>query len=85
MANRLIHDRAGYNDEFINGMDDFIKFACCHQKYLSEKVIRCRCKPCKKYEAPTPNEVNVQVFSKKGLLQDIGIGSLMDTKHPQLI
>jgi len=64
MVNRLIPDRAGYTDEFISGMDEFIKFACSQQKYLSEKVIRCPCKRCKNMKHLTPDEVNEHVFQK---------------------
>ncbi|PHT97344.1 hypothetical protein BC332_33731 [Capsicum chinense] len=64
MINRLFSGKVAYPDEFIKGMEEFIKFSCSQPKYLSEKVIRCPCKICKNMRYFTPNEVNVHIFKK---------------------
>ncbi|KAF3672212.1 putative protein-like [Capsicum annuum] len=64
MINRLLPGKVAYTDEFIKGMEEFIKFACSQPKYLSEKVIRCPCKICKNMKHFTPDEVNVHIFKK---------------------
>lgn len=64
MINRLLPGKVAYTDEFIEGMEEFIKFACSQPKYLSEKVIRCPCKICKNMKHFTLDEVNVHIFKK---------------------
>ncbi|XP_059294442.1 uncharacterized protein LOC132047411 [Lycium ferocissimum] len=64
MENRLLPGRVAYTDEFISGVDEFIRFACSQQKYLSEKVIRCPCKLCKNKKHLIPDEVSVHLFQK---------------------
>ncbi|PHT37855.1 hypothetical protein CQW23_21428 [Capsicum baccatum] len=67
MINRLLPGKVAYTDEFIKGMEEFIKFACSQPKYLYEKIIRCPCKICKNIKHFTPDEVNVHIF-KKGFI-----------------
>ncbi|PHU25194.1 hypothetical protein BC332_03526 [Capsicum chinense] len=64
MINRLLPGKVAYTDEFIKGMEEFIKFSYSQPKYLSEKVIRCSCKICKNIKHFTPDEVNVHIFKK---------------------
>ncbi|PHU24915.1 hypothetical protein BC332_03247 [Capsicum chinense] len=65
MMNRLFPSKVAYTNEFIKGMEEFIKFACSQPKYLSEKVISCPCKICKNMKHFTPDEVNVYIFKKE--------------------
>ncbi|PHU02852.1 putative voltage-gated potassium channel subunit beta [Capsicum chinense] len=64
MTNRLFPSKVAYTDEFIKGMEEFIKFAYSQPKYLSGKVIRCPCKICKNMKHFMPDEVNVYIFKK---------------------
>ncbi|PHU06366.1 hypothetical protein BC332_22855 [Capsicum chinense] len=67
IINRLLPGKVAYTDEFIKGMEEFIKFACSQPKYLYEKILRCPCKICKNIKHFTPGEVNVHIF-KKGFI-----------------
>ena len=47
MYNRLNPGRRGYTDEFLQGIDEFIIFACQNEVYASQGKIRC---PCSKHQ-----------------------------------
>jgi hypothetical protein len=47
MYNRLHPGRRGHTTEFLKGVEEFMKFACEHKKYLDEGLLRCPCKLCK--------------------------------------
>lgn len=64
MYNRLLPGRKGYTVEFLQGVEEFIDFACQQPNYLNEGVIKCPCKLCKNARRRTPNEVNVHIRQK---------------------
>ena len=64
MYNRLHPKRNGYTNEFIIGMEEFMKFVCEQPIYLSEGLIRCPCIRCKNEKYHTPDLVNVHLYRK---------------------
>ena len=64
MYNRLLPNRGGYVDEFLNGLTEFINFASYQPKYLSEGVIRCPWKKCKNEQHHNHDIVNVHILRK---------------------
>jgi hypothetical protein len=61
MYNRLHPGRKGHISEFLNGVTEFIEFACQQKKYLNEGVIRCPCKLCKNEKHLIPDEANSHI------------------------
>ncbi|RDX58334.1 hypothetical protein CR513_62358, partial [Mucuna pruriens] len=64
MYDRLLPGRKGYTTKFLNGLEEFMDFACRQPNYLSEGKIRCPCKLCKNKAYLTRDEVNVHILRK---------------------
>ncbi|CAJ2663237.1 unnamed protein product [Trifolium pratense] len=64
MYNRRIVGRKGYTAEFLQGLEEFLDFACQQPQYLNEGVISCPCKQCKNERHLTLKEVNIHIRQK---------------------
>ncbi|KAK2353403.1 hypothetical protein QL285_091028 [Trifolium repens] len=64
MYNRRNVGRRGYTVEFLQGLEEFLDFACQQPQYLNEGVISCPCKQCKNERHLTLKEVNVHIRQK---------------------
>lgn len=64
MINRLLTSRAGYTQEFINGVEEFDKFAKTQLVYLEDKTYRCPCALCQNTKFLTSDKVKVHIFRK---------------------
>jgi len=81
MYNRLHPGRKGHVSEFLNGVNEFIEFACQQKKYLNEGVIRCPCKLCKNESTSSQMKQTITFFTKD-LHPDIGFGHAMERESP---
>lgn len=63
MYNRLMPGRKGYTDAFVNGVDEFVSFAC-QEADLSSGKIRCPCSKCKNLKFLDTEEVKVHLYRK---------------------
>ncbi|KAG2404626.1 hypothetical protein LR48_Vigan404s002600 [Vigna angularis] len=61
MYARLLPRRKGYRKIFLEGVKEFIDFACRQPQYLNEGVIRCPCKVCKNEKDLVPSTVNTHI------------------------
>lgn len=61
MYARLLPRRKGYRKSFLEGVKEFIDFACRQPQYLNEGVIRCPCKVCKNEKDLVPSTVNTHI------------------------
>ena len=64
MYNRLLSGQRKYIDKFLNGLEEFINFACQQPKYRIEGVIRCPCKLYKNEKHLAPDLVNIYIHQK---------------------
>ena len=82
MYNRLMPGRKGYTDAFLNGVTEFVSFAC-QQAYLSNGNIRCPCSKCKNLKYLDPEEVKVHLY-KKGFIPDYWYWTCHGESDPNL-
>jgi len=68
MYNRLMLDRRGYTDAFLQGVDDFVSYAC-QETNVSNGKIRCPCSKCKNLKFFHFEEVKVHLY-KKGFMPE---------------
>ncbi|KAI5422215.1 hypothetical protein KIW84_045612 [Lathyrus oleraceus] len=64
MYNRRTVGRKGFTPEFLQGLKEFLNFACQQPQCLNEGVISCPCKLCKNERCLTPKGVNAHVRQK---------------------
>lgn len=64
MYNRRITGRKGFTAEFLQGLKEFLDFACQQPQYLEDGVISCPCMLCKNERFLTPKGVNVHIRQK---------------------
>ena len=83
MYNRLLPGRQGYTDAFLNGVEEFVSFAC-QQEDLSNEKIRCPCSKCKNLKYLIPEEVKVHLY-KKGFIPDYWYWICHGETDPNLI
>ena len=63
MYNRLMPGRKGYTNEFLNGVEEFVAFAC-QQAHLAKGKIRCPCSKCRNMNYIMPEDVRVHLYRK---------------------
>jgi len=66
MYNRLMSNRRGYNEVFLEGVDEFVSYAC-QERNLSNGKIRCPCSKYKNLKFFHFEEVKVHLY-KKGFI-----------------
>ncbi|KAK2352694.1 hypothetical protein QL285_090412 [Trifolium repens] len=54
--------RHGLKDNFVTGVDEFVKKAMAHPNFLVEGGIRCPCVNCKCIDLATPREVKLHLY-----------------------
>jgi len=64
MYARLLPRRKGYKKNFLEGVKEFIDFACRQPQYLNEGVIRCPCNVCKNEKDLVPGTVNTHILEE---------------------
>jgi len=64
MYNRLLSDRSGYTQEFLNGVIQFDQFACTQTEFLNWGKYRCSCAKCRNGVYLTPDEVKMHFMYK---------------------
>ena len=52
-------------DDFINGVEEFDRFACSQNEYMVNGVYRCPCTKCKNAKYLTPNDVKLRLYKKE--------------------
>ena len=57
MYNRLLLDRIGYTQEFLDGVNQFDEFARRQIKFLNREKYRCPCAKCRNRVYLTSDEV----------------------------
>jgi hypothetical protein len=55
-------DRHGLKDNFVIGVDEFVKKAMTHPNFIVEGGIRCACVNCKCIDLATPREVKLHLY-----------------------
>jgi len=64
MYNRLLPDRSGYMQEFLDEVNQFDEFACRQTEFLNEGKYRCPCVKCKNRVYLTPDDVKMHLMYK---------------------
>jgi len=64
MYNRLLSDCNGYMQEFLNGVNQFDKFAQRQTKFQNGKKYRCLCAKFRNRAYLTPDEVKMHLMYK---------------------
>ena len=64
MYNRLLLDRSGYTQEFLDGVNQFDQFARTQTEFLNGEKYKCPCAKCKNRVYLTPNEVKMHLMYK---------------------
>ena len=64
MYNRLLLDRNGYTEEFLNEINQFDAFACRQADFQSGGKYRGPCSKCKNRVYLTPNKVKMHLMYK---------------------
>ena len=82
MYNRLLSGQKGYTDEFLNGVEEFVSFAC-QQANSSNGKIRCPCSKCKNLKYLNPDEVRVHLY-KKGFIPNYWYWTCHGENDPDL-
>ena len=64
MYNRLLRDRSGYTQEFLDGVNEFDQFARTQTEFLNGGKYRCPCAKCRNRVYLTPDEVKMHLMYK---------------------
>lgn len=57
MYDRLLPDRSGFKAQFIDGVKQFIEFACNQPQFFNDKALRCPCSKDRNRKFLSPDEV----------------------------
>ena len=82
MYNRLMPGRKGYTNEFLNGVEEFVAFAC-QQAHLAKGKIRCPCSKCRNMNYIMPEDVRVHLY-RKGFVADYWYWTCHGETNPTL-
>ena len=82
MYNRLMPGRRDYTNEFLDGVEEFVSFAC-QQAHLANGKIRCPCSKCRNMNYILPEEVKVHLY-RKGFVPDYWYWTCHGENNPTL-
>ena len=64
MYDRLLPGRKGLTDSFVNGVEEFVSWACLQHQFMDGELIRCPCSKCRNTRFMNCEDVKVDLYRR---------------------